>query len=140
MKYYFVEPEVAGELGEKTILDSSTHPPRVDKLHYKFSGWLGDAILESFPCVIVTKAASDVLKESGITGVQFAEVETSISAEFREMYPQRKLPSFKWLRITGTPGKDDFGIADDLRLVVSEKALDLLRPLGIEHALVEAFA
>ncbi|APF85630.1 hypothetical protein HI806_01945 [Ralstonia solanacearum] len=54
MNYFFLEPEVAGALGENTVLDASTHPPRVEKLHFEFSGWLGDAILESFPCVIAT--------------------------------------------------------------------------------------
>ncbi|WP_459204012.1 hypothetical protein ACQVRV_07895 [Ralstonia pseudosolanacearum] len=64
MKYFFIEPEVAGKLGENTVLDPTVHPARVDKLHYKFSGWLGDAMLESFPCVIATQAASDALKQS----------------------------------------------------------------------------
>jgi hypothetical protein len=137
MKYYFLEPEIAGGLGEKTVLDSSTHPPKVDKLHYKFSGWLGDAILESFPCVIATQAASDALRHNGVTGVYFADMETSTSTEFGEMYPQRELPPFRWLQVNGIPGRDDFGIADDLRLVVSEKVLDVLRPFGIQHALIE---
>ncbi|PMS35921.1 hypothetical protein B0G57_1087 [Trinickia symbiotica] len=140
MQYFFLEPEVAGELGEDTVIDPTVHPPRVDKLHYKFSGWQGDAVLESFPCVIATQAASDALLQNGVTGVQFVEVEVSASDEFRDLYPNRELPPFRWLKISGEPGKHDFGIAGDLRLVVSEKVLGILRSFGLEHALTEPFA
>lgn len=95
MKYYFLEPEVAGSLGEKSIIDSTIHPPKVDKLQYIFSGWLGDAILESFPCVIVTQGAADALQDNQVTGVEFADVEVLTSSEFRELYPEGNLPSFK---------------------------------------------
>ncbi|MHA6829299.1 hypothetical protein ACQUJV_24240 [Ralstonia pseudosolanacearum] len=137
MNYFFREPEVAGALGENTVLDAGTHPPRVEKLHFEFSGWLGDAILESFPCLIATLSASEALEQSGVTGIQLAELEVSTSVGFRDMYPAREIPSLRWLKVTGEAGKHDFGIATDLRLVVSEKAIDVLRPFGIQHALVE---
>lgn len=139
MRYFFFEPEVAGALGENTIIDATVHPPRVDKLHFEFSGWLGDAILESFPCVIATQSAAEALERSGITGIQLEELEVSTSVEFREMYPAREIPSLRWLKVQGEAGNHDFGIANDLRVVVSERALDVLRPFGIEHALTEPF-
>jgi len=139
MNYFFLEPEVAGTLGENTVLNASTHPPRVEKLHFEFSGWLGDAILESFPCVIATLSASEALEQSGVTGIQLAELEVSTSVGFRDMYPAREIPSFRWLKVQGEAGRHDFGIAADLRVVVSEKALDVLRPFGIEHAVTEPF-
>ncbi|WP_254706781.1 hypothetical protein [Ralstonia pseudosolanacearum] len=84
MKYFFIEPEVAGKLGENTVLDPAVYPARVDKLNYKFSGWLGDAMLESFPCVIATQAASDALKQSDVTGgsswrLRFQHLMSSVS-------------------------------------------------------------
>ena len=139
MKYFLIEPEVPGGLGENTILDSSVHPPRVDRLHIELSGWLGDAILEAFPCALATQFAAEALKANGITGIEFAELDVSASTEFREMYPARELPNLCWLKVTGVAGKNDFGIAPDLRLVVSEKALDVLRPFGIQHALIEPY-
>jgi hypothetical protein len=139
MDYFYIEPEVAGGLGEKTVLDSSVHPPRVDRLHYKFDGWLGDVLLESFPCEIATSSAAHALMDAAVTGVQFADVEVSTSEAFRELHPQLALPMFRWLRVSGVAGKDDFGIADDLRLVVSQRALDILRPLGIGNATLEHF-
>ena len=137
MTYYYIEPEVAGELGVNTILDSSTHPPRVEKLHYRFSGWLGDAILESFPCFIITQSAANALNENGVTGITLSDVEVSVSEEFDAMYPQKMLPQFRWIKIFGKPGKDDFGIADDLRLVVSDRALRILREFGVSQSLIE---
>ena len=48
-------------------------------MHFEFSGWLGDAILETFPCVIATLSAAAALEQSGLTGIQLAELEVSTS-------------------------------------------------------------
>jgi hypothetical protein len=50
------------------------------------------------------------------------------------MQPEQKLPSLVWLKVDGKAGHDDFGIAEDHWLVVSERVLDVLRPLGISNA------
>lgn len=139
MNYFFLEPEVAGELGKGTVLDTTMHPPLVSKLNYQFSGWLGDVLLESFPCFIISADAADALDKGSCTGLSFSEVETSKTPEFNTMYPDRALPKFRWLQVQGRAGSDDFGLASDHRLVVSEKALEKLRPFGISHALVEDF-
>jgi hypothetical protein len=135
--YYIVEPEVAGDLGDDTELDSSVHPPLVTRLHYEFEVWLGDALLESFPCFIVTEAARSAIEATQLTGARFEDLKVTTSDVFDEMYPQRKLPKFSWLQIEGMKGKDDFSLMPDGRLVVSEKALAVLRKLGISHAEVQ---
>jgi hypothetical protein len=139
MRYFYVEPEVAGGLGD-TILDTSVHPPLIGRLHYRFDGWLGDVLLESFPSFIVTENAKNKLVEGGATGVRFDRVEVTTSDLFEEIYPGRKLPKFAWLQVIGQPGKDDFGVAADHRLVMSERALDMLKRLQLSHALIEPFA
>ena len=56
MKYYMIEPEVAGEIGENTIYDNydeiinQKKKPIISHLHYIFDGWLGDELLEVTPC------------------------------------------------------------------------------------------
>jgi hypothetical protein len=55
MEYFQIAPEVAGGWGRNTVMDRSIHPPHVTKLHFEFDGWLGDVLLESFPCYIITK-------------------------------------------------------------------------------------
>jgi len=139
MNYFFLEPEVAGELGKATVLDTTTHPPLVSKLYYQFSGWLGDVLLESFPCFIICADTASRLEKDSYTGLRFSEVETSTTPEFDAMFPGRVLPKFRWLQVQGVAGSDDFGLASDHRLVVSEKALEKLRKFGIGHALVEDF-
>ncbi len=139
MTYYYLEPEVAGGTGPHTVMDVSVHPPLVSKLHYYFDGWLGGAILESFPCFIVTIPAQRALQAMKATGVTFDRVEISKSDFFNEVNPNRELPEFVWLKVHGKAGRDDFGIAPDLRLVVSQQVLDLFERLGLSDADVEPF-
>lgn len=136
MNYYVVKPEVAGGWGEHTEVDNSVYPPLVIKLHYEFDGWLGDALLESFPCYIVRKDVSTRIRDIGATGARFDGVEVSTSEQFKELYPGLQLPPFVWLRPEGRAGQDDFSLVPDKGLVVSERVLNLLRSVGVSHASV----
>ena len=137
--FVVLEPEVAGGLGPYTVMDSSVHPPDVSDLHYEFEGWLGDDLLESFPCFIVTDRCRDALARAGFKGCSFASVTVTRSGRFVELYPGRELPRFHWLKVTGTAGEDDFGIANDHRLVVSERVLRALKSLEIGNCDLEVF-
>lgn len=61
MKYYMIEPEVAGEIGENTIYDNydeiinQKKKPIISHLHYIFDGWLGDELLEVTPCFLISE-------------------------------------------------------------------------------------
>lgn len=136
MKFFYVEPEVAGGLGARTVLDRSTHPPKVSRLHYVIDGWLGDVLIESFPCFAVTDTAAQVICRHNLAGVVFDDMEVTLSDVFRDMYPERILPNFRWLKPSGQAGYADFGTAEDGRLVVSERALEILLALGIPNALI----
>jgi hypothetical protein len=125
--------------GKNTVLDRSVHPPLVSKLHYEFDGWIGDVLLESFPSFIVTEEGGRRLHKTGITGARFDEVEITTSEEFKDSSPNRRLPKFVWLRVDGQAGRDDFGTATDGKLIVSERALEVLKELGISHASVAPF-
>jgi hypothetical protein len=72
------------------------------------------------------------------TGARSADVEITTTYPFREFQADTKLPKFVWLQVTGA-GHDDFGLAADLRLVISERALDVLKGLQLNHALIEPF-
>jgi len=141
VKYLYIEPEVAGGWGKNTVFDRTPgRPTVVHKLHYEFDGWLGDELLESTPCFIVSERMAREVKKMHLTGVNFDDVEVTTSEQFQELYPNRQLPKFVWLRVEGTAGQDDFAIAPDGRLVVSERALAVLRALGISQALITEFA
>jgi hypothetical protein len=100
--YFSLEPEVAGSLGKNTVIDTEVHPPSVKHLHYELDGWLGDDLLESFPCYIATDRFRCAILDVAGTGYSFAEVEISISDQFHELYPSRELPVFWWLKISGS--------------------------------------
>jgi hypothetical protein len=136
--HYIVEPEVAGGLGEHTVLDGSRHPPLVSHLHYEFEDWHGDAIVTSFPCFLVTGALRAALEAMGASGFWFDEVEVTRSEQFDRFFPQvaHCLPRFWWLRIVGVAGQGDIGATDDARLVVSERVLALLKSHGLSWAKV----
>jgi hypothetical protein len=76
---------------------------------------------------------------AGITGAEYGEVEVSCSENFTELYPERNLPPFVWLKVDGAEGADDFFIAEDGRLVVSERAWDVIRPFA-KNAIVSSYA
>lgn len=138
MNYFLIEPEVAGGFGERTVIDRSSGRMEVKKLHYQFDGWLGDELLESVPCFIVTMKMAHEIERERLTGVAFDDVEVTTSDEFNELFPAKELPVFRWLKVTGTPGKNDFGLTPDLNLVVSDRALHLLQKIGISHAVTVA--
>jgi hypothetical protein len=66
--------------------------------------------------------------------VVFDEVEVTTSGQFKELYPGRVLPQWLWMKVDGKPGVQDFGIGMGVRLIVSERALDLLKRVGFSNA------
>ncbi|MCU0864038.1 MAG: hypothetical protein MUC36_09615 [Planctomycetes bacterium] len=137
--FWSLEPEVAGELGDGSVLDTSVHPPIVSKLEYILSGWLGDDLLESFPCYVVTERLAKELQASACTGYRLDDVEVVTSPEFDDMYPERQLPGFRWLKITGKAGVDDFGMSAKHTLVVSDRALQAMRRHTLDQCGVGEF-
>lgn len=135
MNEYAIEPEVAGELGPSTVMDGSVHPPRVEVLEYRLVAWLGDDLLESFPCLVVTDRLASRLREGGLTGFTLADVTVSTDGDARHRRAE-PLPRFRWLQVTGRRGADDLWVGDDLRLQVTSTALEVLRG-HVDHALVE---
>lgn len=139
MKYFSIEAEVAGGLGSHSVTQEAPGELRVQRLHYVFEGWCGDEIVESTPCYIVTDRLAGIIRSFGLTGVDFDEVEIERSAGFRELHPDESLPPFMWMKVGGARMKDDFFLAGYGRLVVSERALEIIRPYAA-HAAITEFA
>ena len=149
MDLYMLEPEVAGEIGENTVYDNfydvryKGDKPEISKLHFIFSGWLGDDIVESTPCFIVTDRLKTEIEKSGLTGCEFQDVEISLSDEFIQMYPDRDIPQFKRLIPKGsvvvegetyaTWSGEDINFSDKSYLVVSERALNRLKQFNLDN-------
>jgi len=140
VRYFTIEPEVAGGLGDRSKIRHVNGRLQVDRLHYEFHGWLGDCLVESTPCFIVTEDAANALLRAAATGIRFEAVEVSRSREFDELQPGCELPAFSRLIVDGQACRDDFGMDAELVLVVSEAALRILRQVGLRHASVQALA
>lgn len=142
MRYFLLKPEVAGGFGPRTLmLDQTARPPMLKRFNYEFSGWLGDSLLTTVACFIVTQQLSEKLTAGGFTGFSLGTVEITKSNEFMELYPEKVLPCFVWLKVHGKAGVDDFGIATDrkFRLVISERVLDILKESTLNHCEIQPF-
>lgn len=139
MKYYILEPEVAGGFDDNCVIDRSVFPPKIIHLHYRFDGWCGDEIIECFPCYLVTQPLKERIQRAKLTGAEFATAEISFGGQFCDLYGDKPMPAFVWLNVTGSLGKEDFALLPDARLLVSERALDVIlesHPLVLTYSAV----
>ena len=134
---YLLEPEVSGELGERSIVDPRVHPPRIEHLHFVITGWLGDDIIECFPCYIITKRLKDILLLQGFTGFVVANLELTVSEQFSLLQPNTELPQLFWLKIFGLEQSSDFSLNQENVLSVSERAFEVLEKFTINGCDVE---
>lgn len=134
MRRWRIDPEVAGDIGPRTVMDTEFHPPRVTRLHYAFDTWLGDDIVQLFPCVIVSERLADALVSAGCSGVALDAVEVTLSDECAVMDPGLldRLPPFRWLR-AGESVENDVAIVG-AELFVSDAALRVLKSFRLDHA------
>ena len=135
---YIVEPEVAGSWGDETVVDTTVHPPSVSSLEYRLDGWLGDEILQTFPCYIVTESLMKDFGREQLVGYEDADVMLTVSEDFFSEYDISDIPKFRWLKIIGSDPDSDFRYSADHRLIVSEKAMAVLKAHKITHADIEA--
>lgn len=133
MRYFVVMPEVAGEMGDRTILDSSVHPPVVTHLHCVFD-WPSDALVRTFPCYVCTAELWFAIARNSLSGVRSKPVTTDVSYTYTDLHPNAVLPAYVWLDVYGAAGIDDFALRPVASLVVSERALRVLQDAGMRHA------
>lgn len=133
---YQVSPEVAGGLGPNTIMDRAQSPPKVERLHYVFVGWLGGEIVESYPSFLVSERIANAIRLAGLSGVSFGEVEVSIDPQFQLFDPKivGSMPGWVWLQPDGSIGVDDFWVDEVAQLGVSSRAYELLSRFDVASA------
>jgi hypothetical protein len=139
MAYFRLEPEVAGELGDGTVMDTSVHPPNVSSLHYEITDWLGDHLLESYPVYLISEQLGHALTQSGLHQFDLRDARVTLSPDAQELLADVDIPKFRWFVVTGTAGRDDIGVTDNTRLVVSDRALEVLRSYPLNNCDVEPY-
>jgi hypothetical protein len=138
---YTLRAEVAGGLGPQSVLDTATSPPVVSRLQYDFVSWLGDDIVAAFPCSIVTSVLAEAIVDEGLSGAEIDEVIVTKNPHFERFFPDTAaiLPEWKWLRPTGEPHESDFWQDEQGILVVSERALKLMRKFSLENCRIGTY-
>jgi hypothetical protein len=133
MKYYQIKPDVPGYLmNAKWTLENYSN---ILSVHYILECFPNDDLFKSRKIYIVKEHLANALNNSGMTGFELKACNVSKGEQFEIASPDSKsLPKFSWLYINGTAQLDDFGIADNLKLVVSECALKLLEGFVLENA------
>jgi hypothetical protein len=128
MTWHRLGPEVPGGWGEQTQADFRVHPPVVTTLHVEFAGWLGDDLVESFPCYLVSHRLAEALSETALTGFVLDDVVVSLDPQFVSFFPEEAaaLPEWRWLRLIGTPWESDFWADTTAGLHVGDAALAVL--------------
>ena len=135
--FHIIEPEAAGDFADGTILDYATDPPyKVLKLQYELTVWLGNDLLNACPDCVVTERLRTALENLNGTGYSFHDMEVVTAEGFEEISPNRELPRFYWMKVSGIPGVDDVGFVPKRGIVVSDRFLDVLHGFNIDHCTV----
>jgi hypothetical protein len=138
--FLVIKPEPSGHPGPGTVVEAGGEVPLVKDLHYVFDWWVGDALVGSYPFFLVTDSLKTALSAlGGRSGFDFAAARVSTSDFFRKTGPNRQLPLFWWLRVSGTAGVDDIGLSKGHALVVSARILSVLLEQRLEQAEISQF-
>ena|SRR5437868_6838128 len=125
--FHYTDLPVFGQMGPKTEMDSSVHPPIVRKFHCLLDMLPKSEIWTIFPCVIVGKELADKLRQSRCSAYEIQTVIVEGGDAFRHFHGKTMpLPELYWCHITGKPYADDLGFADRSKLIVSDKAKTLI--------------
>ncbi|MDR4904621.1 hypothetical protein P4T54_11485 [Bacillus mycoides] len=149
MNLYLLAPEVAGGHGEQTVYGTEKEikeegiSGKVQFLHYEFYGWLGDDLLESTPCFIVSDKFKNALESSQLRDFKIEKCLISLSEEFQELYPDKKIPDFWRLTPIGTVTTENahytdwsghhFCLSSRGDLVLTEEVLLFLKSFALNH-------
>ena len=146
MNYYLLYPEVAGELGDGSeVVYEDGQIKEVIFLEYNFMGWLGDELLTTHPCFIVTESLQNDIILNGLTGVKLNNIAMTFSNEFRDMCGNRKVPKFVQMICNDLYESNvenlqkDFYLNKYKDIIVSEKALSVLRQHKIDMCDIEKY-
>jgi hypothetical protein len=145
-KYYSLEPECPGSLGNDTeIVDLSARPIRFEHFQLVVERWPEDDLLESMlGGYAITENLASALKASDLGGFELGDIDVLEGDQLflsKEEHPEG-LPNLVWLKVTGIAGQNDFGFRDEppkCPLIVSERAMAVLKDFKINNCIVEEY-
>lgn len=132
-----LDPQVAGELGEGTVLDGSTHPPRVSQVVYVLDQPDADEFIQSFPVFLVSTNLGSRLQNAGLTGFELSGAIVRPSDNYLAIYGDVPLPQYLWLQVTGTAEETDCWLDESLQVCVSDRMMAIMELVTLSDCLVE---
>lgn len=128
-KYQAVQPEVVVGLGKRTeFLEKEPPFKTVATLHLLLEDWLGDDLMECYPCYIATEELKTNLENTEFTGFEFVHMIVTIDDNFKENYQLDKpLPNFYQMKIVGVEGRYDIFIGESNVLSIENQFLNYLQ-------------
>lgn len=146
MKYYALGAEAAGDFGVNTVRGPvSDRPPKVSYFHFQFERYPHDDLLEALATYICTTRLAEALRANKLTGFDIGDVEISFDEQFHiwaELHKGEQIPEYVWLKVTGRPGIDDFGMVQGpckFPLVISDKAMRVLKQFKLSFCDIENY-
>jgi hypothetical protein len=133
MDRFIVEPLVAGQLGDGTVMDTSTHPPVVSALEYELDGPTDEDVIESFPVFLVSEEMADRLLRADLRGFDLADASVVPSRAYLEMYGDVPHKHYRWLRPSPDPSPDSW-VDEKYRLNVSPRMMRIMEQGNIRNA------
>ncbi|HEY9715613.1 MAG TPA: hypothetical protein V6C72_19220 [Chroococcales cyanobacterium] len=128
--FYKVQPLTLGNFGKRTLYggELSERPPKIFRLHVEFDKWPEDIFFECSCTYVGTLEVTKKLQARvpRITGVSYEEMTVSVGRDFPADKKEEDLPEYRWYKIIGKPGIDDFGMLGDV-LVISDEAMTIMR-------------
>ena len=133
---YVLEPLVAGELGDGTQLDATTHPPLVRHVEFVLDLPTDEDLIESFPVFLVSESLGHALASANLTGFWFDDADVRPSTEYLAAYGAVSHKRYRWLRPQCRPHSSDCWLDERHRLCVSDRMYAVLSQHRIDGCAV----
>jgi hypothetical protein len=132
---YVLEPLVAGELGDGTELDTSTHPPHVRKLDYVLDLPTEEDLIESFPVFLVSEELAAALTAANFGGFRLDDAEVRKSDQYALWRGDLPHKRYRWLRPASSASADCW-LDEHNRLCVSDRMYAVVASHRIDRCVV----
>lgn len=108
----------------------------VENIGIMIDFWPADDLFSIAPLFFVTERLRSILKSKKFPELEFKKITRIVrGSNFVANFPDAELPDWYWeIKINGNIGVDDFSVWQNSFLIVSERALHLLRDNHVTHA------
>jgi hypothetical protein len=132
-----LEPLIAGELGDDTVLDTGSHPPLVRSVEFVLDAPTDEDLIESFPVFLVSEELGSALAAAKLNGFRLDDADVRPSSEYLAVFGEVPHKRYRWLRMISS-GASDCWLDDQYRLCVSDRMYSLISRHRIEGCDVTA--